>query len=338
MDLKNLVLNLCEKIGVSGIETGAVSYAKSVLDEIGETRISPLGSVICTLHAPKEGGKHIMLDAHIDEIGMIVTYIDDKGFLKVAPCGGIDRRLLLASPLTIHGKKDIKGVVCSMPPHLQEGEAKNLKVDEIAVDIGFTKEEAEEIVSVGDRVTIDSKSQMLLNDLVSSKSLDDRAGCAAVIYAGYLIKQQNPNVGVTLCLSTMEEVGGQGAKTAAYDINPTHAIAVDVSFAHTPDAKPEKCGVLDKGPMVGVSPILNKEMSEKLMSLAKENNIPYQIEAMGGKTSTNADEIAITRGGVVTGLLSIPQRYMHTPIETVSLKDIENTAKLMAEYVKTLGD
>ncbi|MEG1448577.1 MAG: M42 family peptidase, partial [Oscillospiraceae bacterium] len=179
---------------------------------------------------------------------------------------------------------------------------------------------------------------VLLNDLISSKSLDDRAGCAAVIYAGYLIKKQNPNIGVTLCLSTMEEVGGQGAKTAAFDINPTHAIAVDVSFAHTPDAKVEKCGKLFGGPMVGVSPILNKEMSEKLMEIAKAENIPYQIEAMGGKTSTNADEIAITRGGVITGLLSIPQRYMHTPIETASLSDIENTGKLMAEYVKTICD
>ena len=334
MDLQNVVINLCSKIGVSGMEESAVAYANTILEPLGKTKISTLGNLIATIAEPKEGKPHIMLDAHIDEIGLIVTYIDDKGFVRVASCGGVDRRLLLASTVTIHGKKDIKGIVCSLPPHLQTGEGKNPKTDEISIDIGYTKEEAEELISLGDRATIDSEPHTLLNDFIASKSLDDRAGCVAIMYAAELIKEQNPEIGVTVCLSSMEEVGGQGAKTGAYEINPTHAIAVDVSFAHTPDADIHKCGKLQKGPMIGFSPILSREMSNELIRVAKEHNIPYQVEVMGGRTSTNADEIAICRGGVKTALISIPERYMHTPIETVSLIDIENTAKLIATFVK----
>jgi endoglucanase len=131
----------------------------------------------------------------------------------------------------------------------------------------------------------------------------------------------------------MEEVGGQGAKTAAYQVSPTHAIAVDVSFAHTPDAKKEKCGELKKGPMIGYAPILSRAMTEGMIAAAKANDIPFQNEVMGGRTGTNADSIATSRGGVACSLLSIPQKYMHTPIETVAVEDVENTGRLIAAYL-----
>lgn len=337
MEFKDLVLELCGSVGVSGREEDAVQTAKKALEGLGEIEISPLGSIICNVLPKKEGRPHLMLDAHIDEIGMIVTYIDDDGFLRVGGCGGMDRRLLLSSSVFVHTKEGaIRGVVCSLPPHLQSGERKNPKVDEIAIDIGFDKKKAEEIVSLGDRVTIKSSSQILRGDLVSSKALDDRIGCASIIKAGELIKASGADIGLSLVLSTMEETGGQGAKTAAYSVNPTHALAVDVSFAYTPDAKKEKCGELFKGAMIGFSPVLALSESRKLVQIAKEKNIPYQVEVMGGRTSTNADEIAVSRGGVITSLLSIPQRYMHTPIEVVSLEDAENTARLIFEYALSL--
>ena len=337
MEFKDLVFELCASVGVSGKETEAVETAKKELSKLGETKVSPLGNLICSVLPEKEGRPHLMLDAHIDEIGMLVTYIDEKGFLRVGGCGGMDRRLLLSSTVFVHTEKEVlRGVVCSLPPHLQSGERKNPKVDEISIDIGFSQEEAKKRVSLGDRVTLRSVPQILNGDLVSSKSLDDRIGCAAVIKAAELIKKENPDIGLTVVLSTMEETGGQGATTAAYSVNPTHALAVDVSFAHTPDAKIEKCGEFFKGPMIGFSPILDARESKKLVKIAKENEIPFQIEAMGGRTSTNADEIAVSRGGVTTSLLSIPQRYMHTPIETVSITDAENTAKLIAKYAMSL--
>lgn len=337
MEFKDLVFELCQVVGVAGREDMAVVTAKKELDKLGKTEVNPLGSLICEVLPKKEGRPHLMLDAHIDEIGMIVTFIDEKGFLRVGGCGGMDRRLLLSSTVFVHTENEVlRGVVCSLPPHLQSGERKNPKVDEIAIDIGFSAEEAKKRVALGDRVTLKSTTQILRGDLVSSKSLDDRIGCASIIKAAELIKKENPDIGLTVVLSTMEETGGQGAKTAAYTVNPTHALAVDVSFAHTPDAKIEKCGEFFKGPMVGFSPILASSESKKLVALAKENGIPYQTEVMGGRTSTNADEIAVSRGGVTTSLLSIPQRYMHTPIETVSLTDAENTAKLIAKYALSL--
>lgn len=336
MDVKTITKTLCSKIGVSGLENEAAKAGADILSELGEIQISPLGSVICTVKKPTEGMPHILLDAHIDEIGLIVSYIDEDGFIKAGACGGIDRRLLLASQVTIHCESgDIKGIICSIPPHLQpEGEKKNPKLQDIFIDVGMNMEKAKQVISLGDRITLDDTPKDMLNGYISSKSLDDRAGCATIIKAAQLLKNEKYNCGLTVVLSTMEEVGGQGSDTATYMVNPTHAIAVDVSFAHTPDAPKNQCGTMKQGPMIGFAPVLNKETSETLVKVAKKNNIPFQYEAMGGKTGTNADDIAITRGGICTGLISIPQKYMHTPIEVVAVEDMENTAKLIAEYIK----
>ncbi|HAN44261.1 MAG TPA: peptidase M42 [Ruminococcaceae bacterium] len=334
---KKLLLEMSGLNGVAGFENNAASYAAEFLKQYGEVEITPLNSVICTLSQAESGQPVVMLDAHIDEIGLIVSYINDEGFLKVSNCGGIDRRLLLASPVTVHAKDgDLSGVICSIPPHLQSGEGKNPQVEDIFIDIGFGKEQTEKLVRLGDRVTINSDSREMLNSLVSGKALDNRAGCVSLMLAADLLKNKKLNCGVQICLSSMEEVGGQGAKTAAFKISPTHAIAVDVSFAHTPDAPKHKCREMNKGPMIGIAPILNAEMSQRLISLAEQEKIPYQLEVMGGVTGTNADSIACTKNGVITGLISIPQRYMHTPIETVSVADVENTARLIAAYVQAL--
>ena len=336
MNIKQLAKELCLQVGVAGMEDGVINYSVDLLKNLGEVSVTPLGSVICSVVKPKENQPHIMLDAHIDEIGMIVTNIDDNGFLKVASCGGIDRRLVLSSQVTIHcDKQDIKGIICSIPPHLQKSDTpSNPKIDDIFVDVGYSREKALEIVAISDRVTIDDTPMDLLDDYICSKSLDDRAGCAVVIKAAEQLKNESINCGLTVVLSSMEEVGGQGAETATYIVNPTHAICVDVGFGHTPDAPKNKCGEMKKGPIIGFAPILNSQVCKDLTSVAKDKEIPYQLEAMGGATGTNADHIAVSRNGVKTGLISIPQKYMHTPIEVVSVQDMENSAKLIAEYIK----
>ncbi len=340
-DTQTLLLEFSACIGVAGLEQQAADYARKLLSPYGMVTTTPLGSVLCTVCPPKEGKPHLLLDAHMDEIGMIVAFIEEDGFLRVAPCGGIDRRLLLASTVIVHTKTGpVTGVVCSIPPHLEdEGEKKNKKVEEIYIDIGYSKEKATQKVALGDRVTIHSVPRTLLNNQVSAKAIDDRAGCVAHVKALELLKAQlgQLDCGLTVAFTSMEEVGGQGAKTAAFTVNPTHAIAVDVSFAHTPDAPKEKCGIMGKGAMIGYAPILSQAISDKLVALAKEENIPYQTEVMGGKTGTNADQIATSRGGVLCGLLSIPQKYMHTPIETVAVEDVDNTARLIAAYIKALA-
>jgi endoglucanase len=210
-------------------------------------------------------------------------------------------------------------------------------VDELYIDIGYSKTEAEARVSPGDRVTPLAPARPLLNGIVSGRALDNRAGCAALLKALEYLGGRKLDMGLSVLFSSMEEVGGMGARTGAYIAEPTHAVAVDVSFAHTPDAKPEKTGILGKGPMIGFAPILSAATSAALCDLAKENRIPFQREAMGGRTGTNADVIATSRYGVKTGLVSIPLKYMHTPVEAVSVEDVENTARLIAAYCVALS-
>jgi len=339
MNLEQILLDFSAVTGIAGREEAAVALGAKLLEPYGKVSVHPQGSLLCRVWETDPDAPHLLLDAHIDEIGFIITAIEEDGFLRVAGCGGMDRRILMASPVVIYGKQGpVYGVFCSTPPHLTGGgEKKNLKVDEMYVDIGCTKEQAEKLVFPGDRGTLYASSRKLLGDTVCGKALDNRAGCAAILYALELLKEDAPRCNLTVLFSSLEEVGGQGAKTAAYQVNPTHSIVVDVSFAHTPDAPRVKCGLMGKGPMIGFAPILSHSISRKLCDLAKEENIPFQTEIMGGKTGTNADQIASTRSGVVTGLVSIPQKYMHTPVEAVSVADVENTGRLLAAYIRSLG-
>lgn len=220
-----------------------------------------------------------------------------------------------------------------MPPHLAKGDDKIKPVAEQCIDLGLPKEEVEKLVAVGDRAALTRPLKKLMGNRITGTALDDRAGCACVIRAAQLANEQNPDCCVMVLCSTKEEVGGQGAQVSAYALEPTEAIAVDVSFAKQPDAESMLTAELGKGPMIGFSAALDRKISKKLVELAKRENIPYQLEAMGGRTGTNCDEISTTRGGVRTGLISVPQRNMHTPAEVCDFEDMENIAKLIAAYI-----
>lgn len=339
MNCKDLLMRLSSAVGVSGRENSVVALAAEELRALGEVSISPLGDLICTIRRPEEGQKNFMLDAHVDEIGMIVNWIDDEGFLKVSPVGGFDRSLLLASQVSVHTQQgDLPGFICSIPPHLQNGEAKNPQFEDIYIDIGYTKEEAEKRVQPGDVVTFVTPTREMHGGFICGKAIDNRSSCVAVMYAAQLLKDENQPYGLTVTLTTREEVGGMGAQAAAYTVNPTHAITVDVGFGWTPDCKKEQCGTFGGGPIIAFGSLLDGEMSRALVKTAQEAGIPHQTEAMGGGTGTNADHILTARGGVKTGILSIPQGYMHTPVEKILVEDIENTARLLAAYVTKEGN
>lgn len=340
-EIKNNIKTLCTAIGVAGLENLASKAAAEMLKEYtNDVKIDHFGNVIGMIHSKKENAQTILLDAHIDEIGMIVVAIDDKGYLKVANCGGIDRRLLSAQEVTVHcASGDLLGVVGSKPPHLEKGdEAKQVpEIDDVFIDIGFNKEQAEERVKLGDRVTLRSTYRELLNDRVSVKALDDRSGVVSILEALKLLKGKELNANLAILFSAQEEIGGAGAKIGSYGITPDIAIAVDVSFAYTSDAEEHKCGKMGKGVMIGVSALLDKLLSDELIEIAKDKEIPYQIEVLTGRsTGTNADSIICTKNGVRTGILSIPEKYMHTPIEVVELGDLQAVARLLAEYVLSM--
>lgn len=339
MDTINTLKTLCAVSGNSGDEKAAAALAKELLEPYGKVRIDNLGSVICEVSTPKNG-RHVMLDAHLDQIALIVTNIEDGGFLRTYPCGGIDRRGIFGTKVRAVCKDgEYFGVVCSVPEHLQEDNTKNPERDEIFIDLGFSKEETEKHVSLGDRVMLCGKWSEIGNGYVTSPALDDRAGCVSILEALEILKNKELPCGVTAVFSTREETGGEGAGAAAFSVAPTEAIEIDVSFGQTPDTKEYNLKEMKKGPLIGFSPILDNELCKKLAELAKKNDIPYQFEIMGGSsTGTNADDIVKAGPGVKTGLVSIAQQYMHSIVEKNSVADIKNTGKLLAAYIMEGGE
>lgn len=331
-----LLETLCAAKGVSGAENEAAKVAAGLLSEYMPVGIDTLGSVTGSMG---NGETHILLDAHLDQIGLVVTAIDDDGFLKVTKCGGADIRVLAAAEVTVHGREKLFGVITSMPPHLSKPEDadKAKGFDDIAVDIGMSAEQAKKLVSPGDRITFNGDYLRLLGSRVCSPSVDDRAGVAAILRCLEMIKDKKLNCKISVMFSVQEETGGSGAQTGAFAANADEAIAVDVSFASAPNVSSEKYAALGAGTMIGFGPSLDYAMSRKLSEIAENKNIPNQPEVMGRKTGTNCDEIQVAGRGVKTALLSIPLRNMHTASEVCDLEDIESTARLMAEYIIERG-
>ena len=336
-EVSALLEKLCTAKGVSGAENEAAKVASELLGKYMPTKTDALGSVTGSMG---EGDVHILLDAHLDQIGLIVTAIDEDGFLKVTKCGGADIRVLAAAEVTVHGKKPVYGVITSTPPHLAKPEDadKATGFDDIAIDIGMSREEAMKVVSLGDRITFNGKYTQLLGNRVSSPSIDDRAGVAAILRCLEMLEGENHGCKISVLFSVQEETGGSGAQTGAFSIAPDEAIAVDVSFATAPGISSEKYASLGGGTMIGYAPLLDYDMSRKLSEIAEKNGIPNQIEVMGRNTGTNCDEIQNSGKGVKTALLSIPLRNMHTAVEVCDLEDIENTARLMADYIIGRGE
>ena len=277
MNTTELLKKLTSAVGVSGMENNVSALLADMLKQYGEVTVDYMNNVVCTFGK----GKHFLLDAHLDEIGFIVKAITNDGFIKVDKCGGIDERMLLASEVSVWGKKEVRGVISNLPPHLQKsGEKKPPKIDEIAIDVGMTKAEAEKVISLGDRVTFKRNFNELVGTQVCSNVLDDRSGVASILLA--VEKLKNVDAKITVCFSSQEEVGTRGAKTVAYGKDVDEAIVVDVSFGYTPMCKKSDCGEIGKGVMIGVAPILDSAMSNKMQEIAKTKNIPYQIEVMGG--------------------------------------------------------
>ncbi len=332
MDLEKIIMSLADARGVSGDETNAAELALSMLKNYTDDCFIKNGNVIGRLGC-KGSKPHILIDAHIDQIGFTVTHITDDGFLKIAGCGGIDRRLLLAQPVTVLAKKPLNGVICAIPPHLETDESKVPEMEDICVDVGLTKACAEELISLGDKIVFTSHCAKLQGDRITGAALDDRCGVAAILRALELVSDKPLHSEITVMFSTQEEVGERGAKIGVFDIEPDIAIAVDVSFALTAGDSEIKCGAMGGGCMIGFSPVLDRELSQTFKTIAEKRCLPYQIEVMSGTTGTNADRFSVNKSGVKAVTLSIPLKYMHTPVEIISLSDVENTAQLIAAYI-----
>jgi len=333
---------LVEAAGPSGsegpVQTIFSDYVKPYADEIVTT---PHGSV-AAIRNPG-GSPRILIGGHADEIGLIIHHISDKGFLFFRAIGGIDLPTLPGAVVEIHAAKGVvTGVIGRKPIHLQESDERT-KVEKIAnlyIDIGAkSKAEAQRRVRPGDPATFRSGLIRLSADLVSSKAMDNRTGvfCAAETLRG--LGKAKPKACVIALSSVGEEIGADGALTAAYDLDPDAAIAVDVTFSiDQPDVTDRDwCEVhLGKGPAVSRGPKLNESIVRLLEKAGKKGKVPLQYEAIAGRTGTDGDRFTVARRGVPIGLVSVPARYMHTPVEVVSLKDLDNVAKLLATFARDL--
>ena len=259
--------------------------------------------------------------------------------MKVEKCGGIDLRTVLGCGVIVDGKQAVRGIVCCMPPHLSDGnEDKAVSADKVYIDTGLTYEQVVELVSIGDTVTFAEEPCELLNNRISAPALDNRVGVASIIRVAQLLNGVDCKYKVVAVFSSQEETYQLGAKTGAYISGADEAIVVDVSFASQTGVSGQYSNIeLSKGPMLCVSPTLSKEMYNSLQEICANKNIPYQIEVCNGATGTNADSISICKSGIKTTVVSIPQKNMHTQVEIVDISDIENTAKLIAEYIITGG-
>ncbi len=332
MDNRELCFKLTDAVGTSGDEYAACNAVKEYLEKYMPCETDRNGNVIGTAG---DGNVHILLDAHIDQIGLIVRGIDEKGFLLIDKVGGVDLRTLTGAEVTVHGKEELFGVICSVPPHLQSasGNKDTPDIKKMAVDIGYSKEDAEKYVSVGDRITVRNSQLTLLNSNIASSAFDDRCAIAAILKALELVNGKIPHLKLSVLFSAQEETGGSGAKTGAFSTMPDYAVVVDVGFGDDPYTDKAETIELSKGPSIGISPVLDKETTLKLTELAKNKNIPYQHDVMGGRTGTNADSVSVTGCGVKTVLLSVPLRYMHTANEVINTDDIDYTAELIAEFL-----
>lgn len=332
MDTRQVLFSLCAAAGPAGAEGEAADLAAKELGQYAQVRTDALGNVIGEI-VPERYTRHVLLDAHIDEIGMIVTHLED-GFVRVDKTGGVDLRTLPDREVTIWGKEPVDGIFCAVPPHLSKAEERKkvLALADAWIDTGLSGEALKKLVRPGDRVTVKSSPCRLAGGRVTSKALDDRACVTAILRALSLLPKDH-KTRITVQFSVQEETGQAGAQAGAFQSQATEAIALDVSFAFTPDSAKHKCGQLSKGPMIGYAPVLSYPIFTRLCALAKEAGIPYQTEIMGADSGTNGDCIAVSKAGCPTGLISIPQRYMHTPVEVIDLEDLEHTARLLALYL-----
>ena len=331
--------------GISGCEEEVAKIIERELKDVADSiEYDNMGNIIATKKGEKKAPK-VMLAAHMDEIGLMVRYIDDNGFIKFSKIGGINDQMLMNQTVTIRSSigEDVIGVIGSKPPHVTKPEEKNkvVKADDMFIDIGAKdKEDAEKMVRIGDAITFNALFAEYPNNLVMGKALDNRVGCYVMME---VLKRVETRATIYAVGTVQEEVGLKGARTSAFRLNPDLAIALDVTLSGDhPGIKPDEAPVvMGKGPAViladasGRGILTLKSIKDLLLNAGEENDIPYQLEVSDGGT-TDGTVINLTREGIPTGVLSVPTRYIHTPVSVCSMDDVESTIQLIVAAINSL--
>ncbi|MBU4534286.1 MAG: M42 family metallopeptidase [Euryarchaeota archaeon] len=342
--MKELMKKLSQLPGISGFESEVVNLIESELeDHVDHIEKDRMGNIIALKKGDPKSPK-VMLAAHMDEIGLMVRHIDKKGFIKFSKIGGINDQMILNQIVHIHSKNGpVIGVIGSKPPHrMKPAEKKKItSYEDMFIDIGAkSNKQAEELIEVGDPITFSNDFYELPNSLITGKALDNRVGCLIMIET---IKRVDCDINIYGVGTVQEEVGLKGAKTSAFKINPDFALALDVTIAgdHPGMKEDEAPAKIGKGPAIiltdasGRGIITHPKIKEWLITTAKEEEIPVQLEVSEGGT-TDATAIHLTREGIPAGVVSVPTRYIHTTVSIASMEDIENTVNLLVKALECL--
>jgi len=339
---RNFLDRLLATPGVSGFEQQVQQVVRDYVQEFAdETTTDMHGNLFVAVNPRAE--TRVMLAGHADQIGLIVSWIDDNGFLFFQTVGGWDPQQLVGQKVIVWSAQGpVNGVIARKPIHLQdESERKQVaNIKALWIDIGCrTKDEADSLVRIGDSATLRMEHHELQNSLLAGPALDNRSGVWVVIEGLRRAKQLGATCGVWAVSTVQEEIGLRGAQTAAYTIAPQIGIAVDVTHAtDCPEMDRKQLGHIrvGDGPVVVHGPNTNPEVVSRLMGLSKTKSIPVQAAALGKAASNDGNVLQISRGGVAAGIVAVPNRYMHSGVETVSLHDLDYAATLLAEFCCTV--
>ncbi|MBW6516079.1 MAG: M42 family metallopeptidase [Candidatus Cloacimonetes bacterium] len=343
-ELRKFFTDLVEAPSPSGFEQPAQDvYRRFVKKYTNDIKTDVHGNVIALRKG--KGKLKTMICGHVDEIGFMVNYIDNEGFVYVRPVGGIDANLLPGLRVNIYGAKGIvRGIFGKKAIHLMSDEdlKKGTKLSDLWIDIGApNKKEAEKRIEVGDIVTFSPGLETLHKDVITTKATDNKVGVFVAGAILHYLAQEDIVTNLYSVSAVQEEIGMRGARTSAFGIDPDVGIAIDVTTSSDhPDTDKKKIGdiAIGKGPVIAVGPNINPKVFDLLKEAAKKEKIKFQIEVESRATGTDANAIQVTRAGVATGLVCIPNRYMHSPNEVISLKDLDDTAKLIAGFIRLIND
>ncbi len=341
MDSRQVLFTLSGIPGPSGFETPVAAKAVQLLEPLmDEVYLDRFGNAVGIRRCGRPGARRVLLDAHLDEIGLIITGIEE-GFLRFQAIGGVDPRMLPNRELTILTRPPLFGVVSCLPPHIQSKEEtdKTTPISELFIDVGMSQAEAEACVPIGTPAVFRGDCFSLGTSQVCGKAMDDRSCFTALLRTAELLRGKTLDVDLIILGSTREEVSGAGARTAVFALEPDCCVAVDVTHGKTPDASAKDRGFdLGRGPAVGVGPGMTRWMSDRMIDMAKKHSIPHHIEVMSGHTGTNGWHMQTVREGIATAVVSLPLKYMHSPVETLDMSDLESLAALLAAFVTDLGE
>lgn len=335
MEILKILSEAAALCGPGGHEKHVAEYfAEQFRPFVDEVTVDSMYNVIA--HR-KGSGPRVMLAAHQDEIAMLVTKIEDDGSLRLGMIGGVDPRILPACRVWVHGREKLFGTIGALPPHLMSAEDRenNYQLKNLHVDVGLPAERVRELVRIGDLVTFNCKSTELLNGQFAAKTMDDRACVGLLLCAAEYLQKLVCDADVYFVATSQEEVGSHGAETAAFAIDPDLAIALDVDHATIPGSRPDTTVPLDKLAMT-VGPFIQPKLAERLEKCAGEHGVKLTTTVAGRATYTDADEIGLSRAGVPSLLLSLPEKYMHTTVETIDVGVLKEGGRLLAHFVSEL--